>query len=166
MKSYNNPKTTKSLPSKISGLGLFANQDIKKGEVIGVKGGHILTLAELDALPYTGKHPELQITEDLFVGPTNDKEYEETMVFINHSCEPNIGMMGNIVSVAMRDIKAGEELTQDYATVDCREYSFTCTCGSTNCRKTITGNDWMIPEIQNKYFDYFSSYLQQKIKSL
>lgn len=164
MKSYNSPKTTKKLSSKIHGVGLFAKENIKKDEVIAIKAGHILTLEDLKKLPYEGQHPELQITENLFIGPTNDKEYKETMVYINHSCNPNIGMMGNIVAVAIRDIKSGEELTQDYATVDCREYSFSCTCGSKNCRKTINGNDWQIPEIQNRLMDYFSSYIQQKIR--
>jgi len=40
------------------------------------------------------------------------------MLFINHSCEPNVGFAGNVVLVAMRDIEAGEELTTDYAMFD------------------------------------------------
>jgi hypothetical protein len=32
------------------------------------------------------------------------------MVFINHSCGPNVGFGGDVVLVAMRDIEAGEEL--------------------------------------------------------
>lgn len=33
------------------------------------------------------------------------------MLFISHSCEPNVGFGGSIVLVAMRDVDAGEELT-------------------------------------------------------
>jgi uncharacterized protein len=40
------------------------------------------------------------------------------MLFINHSCEPNVGFAGNIVIVAMREVIAGEELTTDYALFD------------------------------------------------
>ena len=40
------------------------------------------------------------------------------MLFINHSCEPNVGFAGNTVLVAMRDISPGEELTTDYALFD------------------------------------------------
>jgi len=40
------------------------------------------------------------------------------MLFINHSCEPNVGFAGNTVLVAMRDISPGEELTSDYALFD------------------------------------------------
>jgi SET domain-containing protein len=35
------------------------------------------------------------------------------MLFINHSCEPNVGFAGNVVLVAMRDISPGKELTTD-----------------------------------------------------
>ena len=40
------------------------------------------------------------------------------MMFLNHSCEPNVGVQGQIVFVAMRDVAAGEELTLDYGTID------------------------------------------------
>ncbi|MEY8013773.1 SET domain-containing protein-lysine N-methyltransferase [Mycobacterium servetii] len=40
------------------------------------------------------------------------------MLFINHSCEPNVGFAGNIVLVAMREVTAGEQLTTDYALFD------------------------------------------------
>jgi SET domain-containing protein len=33
------------------------------------------------------------------------------MLFINHSCEPNVGFAGNIVLVAMRDVAAGDQPT-------------------------------------------------------
>ena len=37
---------------------------------------------------------------------------------LNHSCEPNLGLQGQIAFVAMRDIAADEELTFDYAMTD------------------------------------------------
>jgi len=33
------------------------------------------------------------------------------MLFINHSCDPNAGFAGNIVLVAMRDIRPGAAAT-------------------------------------------------------
>jgi len=36
-------------------------------------------------------------------------------MFLNHSCEPNVGILGQIIFVAMRNIDSGEELTIDYA---------------------------------------------------
>jgi SET domain-containing protein len=43
------------------------------------------------------------------------EEYDGVLMRVNHSCEPNLGMGGNVLLVAMREIAAGEELTIDYA---------------------------------------------------
>jgi hypothetical protein len=40
----------------------------------------------------------------LATGQVEDAEYEPVMLFINHSCEPNVGFADNTVLVAMRDI--------------------------------------------------------------
>ncbi|MGY1616797.1 SET domain-containing protein-lysine N-methyltransferase [Geodermatophilus sp. SYSU D00691] len=40
------------------------------------------------------------------------------VLFVNHSCEPDVGVAGNVVLGAMRDVDAGEELTTDYAMFD------------------------------------------------
>jgi len=73
-------------------------------------------------------------------------------------------VQGQIVFVAMRDIQAGEELTHDWAMTDDDIYEEPCRCGAPNCRKLITGQDWRRKELQEKYRDYMSWYLQRKIK--
>jgi SET domain len=88
-----------------------------------------------------------------------DAEYEPVMLFINHSCEPNVGFAGNTVLVAMRDISPGEELTTDYALFDDYDDMMQCRCGTPSCRATIGGEDWQRPDLQRKYGNYFSSYL-------
>jgi len=85
------------------------------------------------------------------------------MIFSNHSCTPNIGIQGQIVFVAMRDIQAGEELTHDWATTDDDTYEMQCHCGAENCRGIITGQDWRRKDLQEKYRDYMAWYLQRKI---
>jgi uncharacterized protein len=87
------------------------------------------------------------------------------MIFSNHSCEPNIGVQGQIVFVAMRDVEAGEELTHDWATTDDDRYEMACNCGAATCRRVITGQDWRKPELQHRYGDYMSWYLLAKIRS-
>ena len=90
-------------------------------------------------------------------------EREGAMIFTNHSCDPNIGVQGQIVFVAMREIEAGEELTHDWATTDDDTYEMTCNCGTAHCRGTITGQDWRRRDIQERYRGYMSWYLQRKI---
>lgn len=163
--SYRSPKT-EVRESEIHGRGLFATADIAKGEIVAVKGGHIVdrkTLRE-KITPRLGP-VEIQIGDDLFVAPVDDDERELSMLYSNHSCDPNIGVRGEITFVAMRHIRAGEELTHDWAMTDDDDYSSECNCGASNCRKTLTGKDWQRPELQKKYAGYFSAYLATKISN-
>jgi uncharacterized protein len=161
--SYLSPKT-EVRESKIHGRGLFATADIAKYEIVAVKGGHIVdrkTLRER-ITPRLGP-VEIQIGEDLFIAPVTDEERELSMLYSNHSCNPNLGMRGEITFVAMRDIRVGEELMHDWAMTDDDEYSVECECGAANCRKFLTGKDWRKPELQKRYASHFSAYLADKI---
>ena len=109
---------------------------------------------------------EIQIDDDLFIAPVTEEERELSMLYSNHSCDPNLGVRGEITFVAMRDIRAGEELTHDWAMTDDDDYSVECNCGAPDCRKTLTGKDWQRPDLQKRYAGYFSAYLARKIALL
>jgi len=160
--SYLSPKAAVRT-SPIHGRGLFASAAFHSGEIVCVKGGHVFTYRALrDLKPLLGP-AEIQIADELFVGPVSSDEREGCMIFSNHSCEPNIGVQGQIVFIALRDIIAGEELTHDWATTDDDDYEMVCRCGAKTCRRIITGKDWQKKELQRKYCGFFSWYLQKKI---
>lgn len=161
--SYRSPKT-EVRASPIHGRGLFATADIVKDEIVVVKGGHIIDSKFLreQVTPTIGP-VEIQIDDDLFIAPVAADEREASMLYSNHSCDANLGIRGEITFVAMRNIKAGEELTHDWCTTDDNNESQKCSCGAPNCRGTVTGKDWKRPELQKKYAGYFSAYLQKKI---
>lgn len=163
--SYRSPKT-EVRPSPIHGKGLFAREPIAAGEIVAVKGGAILTAEQWEALEPELGAAEIQIAENLFIAPTRQDERDGAMLYTNHSCDPSIAPAGQIVFVAMRDIAAGEELTHDWATTDDLDYVMECNCGSPHCRGTITGKDWMKPELQEKYRGHFCWFLQHKIDAL
>ncbi len=152
--------------SSIHGKGLFAVEPIAKGEIVCVKGGYIFDREKLRRIPDWYYSAEVQIAEDLFIGPLSEGERQGSMIFSNHSCDPNIGVQGQIVFVALRDIEVGEELTHDWATTDDDDYKIECRCGAPNCRKTITGKDWQRKDLQQKYEGYISTYLSQRISEL
>ena len=162
--SYLSPKA-EVRPSAIHGRGLFAREAIARGEIVCIKGGHIFDRRRLAELQPDVGPAEVQITEDLFIGPVRAEDREGGMIFSNHSCEPNIGVQGQIVFVAMRDVEAEEELTHDWATTDDDSYEMACNCGVATCRRVITGQDWRKPELQHRYGDYMSWYLLAKIRS-
>ncbi|MBL4906970.1 MAG: SET domain-containing protein-lysine N-methyltransferase [Sneathiella sp.] len=152
--------------SSIEGRGLFAIQSIAQGEIVVVKGGTVMTRAVRDSLEETLGPAEIQIADDLFIGPVTPQTREEGMMHLNHSCDPNVGIRGQIIFVAMRDIEKGEELSFDYATGDHDDWDMNCACGTACCRGIVTGHDWKLPELQEKYRGYFSTYLEDKIQRL
>ena len=161
--SWRSPKT-EVRQSPIHGKGLFAVADIAKGEIVMIKGGHIVSrdFLEREVTPRLGP-VEIQIGDDLFIAPVTQEEREGSMLYSNHSCDANLGLRGNIIFVANRDIRAGEELTHDWCVTDDDGYEMECKCGSPNCRRILTGKDWQRSELQARYHGYFATYLADKI---
>lgn len=149
--------------SKIHGKGMFAKSYIEKGEIVFIKGGHIVKRNEL----YFDKQISsyLPIDDNYFIGATCKEEEEDIKLFLNHSCKPNCGLRGEITFVTLNNIKKGEELTCDYAMIDNEDYKFECKCGCDSCRTIITGFDWKIKSLQENYKNHFATYLLDKIKA-
>jgi SET domain-containing protein len=152
------------MESSLHGRGLFAVKAIKKHEIVAIKGGHIIDKKTLKAKKNIIGEASCQIADEFFLAPLTKEEYKDVMIFINHSCEPNVGLMGNIIFIAIENIRKNTELTIDYAFYkNENNYTFACLCKRKNCRKTVTGEDWKIKTLQKKYMPYFSAYLQRKI---
>lgn len=160
--SYLSPKAAVQ-SSPIHGRGLFAIGEFQPGEIVCVKGGYVFGREILDEIAPALGPAEIQVADGLFIGPRHAEEREGGMIFSNHSCDPSIGVQGQIVFVALRQIEIGEELTHDWATTDDDDYSLTCRCGAATCRGVITGQDWRKADLQRKYRGMFSWYLQRKI---
>ncbi len=146
-------------------LGVFTSSDLRQGDLLIVFGGRVLTSAQTRHIP-EDLDMLIQIEEDLFFIPL-DLGILGIGERVNHSCEPNAGFSGQMSVVAMRDIVAGEEVSIDYASCDARPSAgFECQCGSQVCRKLVTGNDWLLPNIQMKIGDYFQPFLKQRLAKL
>ena len=156
--SYISPKVDKGVASQIECRGLVARAPIARGEIVAIKGGHIVDSTTYAGLDEHLRNSDIQVADDFHIVALDADEYEDVMLFLNHSCEPNVGVAGNVVFVAMRDISAGEELTTDYALFDDYEGAMTCRCQRPSCRPIISGKDWRRPELQAKYAGYFSSF--------
>ena len=146
--------------SPIHGKGMFAKKDIKKGEVVFIKGGYILTRDEFYSNGTINSY--LPLDDNYFLAAKSKEDELHIKLYKNHSCDPKCGLRGEITFIAIKDIRQGEELTCDYAFIDNEDYEFECSCGSVNCRHIVTGRDWKIKELQEKYRDYFAAYLKEK----
>lgn len=151
------------LPEK-GHYGVFARTPIPAGELLVMWAGRIVAAAQLTTLSALQVSRSVQVEEELYLVPVVDHEPGD---FINHSCNPNAGLQGQIALVALRDIMTGEEICYDYAMSDGSAYDeFVCQCGEANCRGRITGSDWQISALQARYVGYFSPYLQRRIDRL
>ena len=151
----------KAVEAGPKGWGSVAVEPIAAGETVVAFGGWMVPHAVLATLPTERQQRSLQVDDDLYLV---SGETPEDGDFVNHSCEPNCGVFGTSLLVALRDIAVGEELTFDYAMCDASDYDeFDCHCGSPNCRGVVRGTDWRIPELQAKYVGFFSPYLAKRI---
>ena len=146
------------------GRAVFARDVIEQGELVAVWSGRIVGADQLDELPPDIRRHTVQVEERLYLASLSPDEPPD---FINHSCEPNAGLDGQVAIVALHRIQPGEEVTIDYAMCDGSSYDeFECECGSTLCRGRVTGEDWRNPSLWERYAGHFSPYLERRIRAL
>lgn len=139
-------------------------EPIQAGETVAAFGGHIVPLEVLHTFSDDRQGRSIQVDTDLYLVSGDTPDAGD---MLNHSCEPNCGLLGQMLVVAMRDIEPGEELSFDYAMCDASDYDeFRCLCGEPTCREIVTGSDWRDPVLQAKYAGWFSPYLARRIAAL
>ena len=158
-----NPKV-QARPAGEKGWGSFAAEPIAAGETVAAFGGCVVTESVLHTLSHDRQSRSIQVDVGLYLVSGDTPEPGD---FLNHSCAPNCGLLGQMLLVAMRDIVPGEEMTFDYAMCDASDYDeFRCLCGQPTCREVVTGSDWRNPELQEKYAGWFSPYIARRIAAL
>ena len=131
--------------SKLHGQGLFAARDLPKGTPIMEYRGRRVTKKQGDRLAnrqWARGHVymfELSRRIDLDGSPKGN-----VARLANFSCEPNAESLNensrHIWIRALRDIRAGEEITYDY-NFEFMDPPPVCHCGAKRCRGYIVGED-------------------------
>ncbi len=151
-------------PAGGKGWGSFATTAIAAGETVACFGGWVVDGAKLSTFTEDRQHRTIQVDADLYLVSGDTPEAGD---MLNHSCEPNCGLQGTQLLVAMRDIAPGEELSFDYAMCDASDYDeFPCLCEAPGCRGVVTGSDWRDPSLQERYAGWFSPYIVRRIAAL
>lgn len=164
-------------PKYEGSFGLFATDEIKKGEVIwcDVEGmtdeTKLLTPEQFEKLEEKIRmhyeHFGYRIGDNLYIGCKYPEEVEsDPSNYLNHSCDPNTALENDYVMVATRDIAKDEEITMDYCTIAALK-EFDCACNTKFCRKKYRREDWMNPELIARYgVDAFSMWMRPKIREI
>jgi len=160
---YASPRLVSQMSTKIGGRGVYAGEAIRRGDVLVVFAGSALEGRDIPNLSPDQRRLLLQVEEDVYLMT----HVEGSADWVNHCCEPNAGLRGQLTLVAMRDIEAGEEICYDYAMSDGSPYdAFDCRCGAATCRLRVSGDDWMKEELWERYRGYFSPYIWARIERL
>jgi hypothetical protein len=111
-------------------------------------GGPLQHVSEIGDFTHT-----IQVGPETFLGPSGAVDD-----YVNHSCSPNCGLRpipgvpGGLGLVALRAIRAGDEITFDYSTcIQLEPSSLRCTCGSPACRGEI-GDFWTLPSATRRRY--------------
>ncbi len=143
--------------SSIHRTGTFAKEFIPKDNIVGFLSGKIEKKSD-----YRKNNYYYSISENFLIVPESSYEIDPVF-FINHSCEPNTGIKGDITLIALKDIYPNEEITIDYATIHFEGEPFLCNCGSRFCRGEINGKDILNPVLQKKYGNSIQNWIKQKL---
>lgn len=134
------------------GKSVHAARRIDKGEVILQGWG--------DTGPERSRHT-FQIDHNTHI------KIDSPIELVNHSCDPNCGLLIRIDARsvelhALRDIKAGEELSHDYAAFedDIQFMTGPCLCTAENCRGRITGYQDLPADRREALGPYVAEYLR------
>ena len=133
-----------------SGKGVFTSIQIPANVPIAEALGPIFTDKNL---PNPNDPSILQIGPNVYMTASGGMLPE----FINHNCDPNCAfyVVGNrAILFSLYVIRAGTELTFDYSTTSTDTldtWQMKCTCGSSKCRKVISGYQYLDASLQNSY---------------
>ncbi len=123
------PKETKPKRSS-AGIGLFACEDIKKGDFVIEYVGEVMTRKDAD--DKGGKYLFETSANRVVDGTARSNKAR----YINHACKPNCEVeieRGHINVYAIKNIKNGDELNYDYGKEYTDEYCKPCLC--VTCKK-------------------------------
>ena len=152
--------------SRINGKGLHTSKSFVSGDRIGTIEGEPETIKKWTAHLSKISPNWIGIGRYSWINTKNSP-----FRYINHSCNPNTYILGKRTFVALKSIKAGDELTMDYSFTEAdKGWEIpNCGCGSSNCRKkigpvttldlkTFKKNEKIIPENFRRIFrvDYQS----------
>ena len=148
--------------SPIAGRGLFALTTLEEGTVVIRLSGRLVGTEELRRLIGTSEHyvDTLTVFEDvhLVLPPATVVHYG------NHCCDPNLWHLGPYEIAARRQVRAGEELTVDYATQSgAPGFSMRCCCAAADCRGEVTSEDWRRADLQARYAGHWVPALEERI---
>lgn len=134
------PNTELEFIDEAIGYGVFATSFIPEGTIVYVKDSLELEVSPTDYLLHT---PDVRAVIDKYsyVDPHGNRVMSwDFAKYVNHCCNCNTMSTGYGFEIAIRDIQAGEQITDEYGLFNL-EAEMEVACGQHNCRKTLKPTD-------------------------
>lgn len=142
--------------SKISGKGIFAKKNLRRGDLIFELNCPIIKKTIRSEKGSRKFENWIGIGEGLWLNP-NPTEFR----YLNHSCDPSAAIVESSRFIALRDVNKDEEITFDYSLTDAdKHWKMECSCGSTNCRGTIYPIFNLPKEVFASHYPHVPEYFQ------
>ncbi|MCV9385385.1 SET domain-containing protein [Reichenbachiella ulvae] len=135
------PKTKLQHINEVVGYGVFATERIPKGTIVYIKDSleHIIVpevyhqhdaemKAVIDKYSYIDEHGNRIVSWDF-------------AKYVNHCCNCNTMSTGYGFEIAIRDVEAGEEITDEYGIFNI-DQEMELICSEPTCRKKIALDDF------------------------
>lgn len=134
------PSTELRLVDPVIGYGVFATEFIPRGTMLYVQDELEIKVSPED---YQRMHLECRTTLDKysFIDPGGARILSwDFAKYVNHRCDCNSMSTGWGFEIALEDIHAGEEITDEYGLFNLHEeMPVSCTCK--NCRTVVKPDD-------------------------
>lgn len=123
------------------GKGLFATRFVPKGTIVCFWCKKCGTYSKEELAKLSKKKLDFVIEHEEKAGPgLLSKACDRRQQYINHSCNPKILETGKVGDIVVKNIKKGEEATEDYRIFYGKLYfkryfKNGCKCGEPNCVK-------------------------------
>jgi hypothetical protein len=135
------PHTTIKHINETVGYGVFATQDIPEGTIVYVKDSMELEISPLEFLTHQKEIQEV-IEKYSYMDQRGYRIVSwDFAKYVNHCCNFNTISTGYGFEIAVRAIKAGEQITDEYGIFNLT-YDIELTCAEPTCRKTVKPKDF------------------------
>lgn len=123
------------------GYGVMATRSIPRGTVVYVLDALELVLSPGDGRLGSPLYRDI-IDRYSYIQADGSRVLSwDAARLVNHSCAANSLSTGYGFEIAIRDIEAGEQLTDDYGLLNI-EHAMRCACGAPRCRGLIAAREF------------------------
>lgn len=123
------------------GFGVFATAFIPAGTITYIKDPLEIIVPESSSFLSIPEYRDCLIKYS-YADPDGTRVMSWDIArFMNHCCESNTLTTGYNFEIAVRDIKAGDQITDDYG-LFIGDESLVCSCGAPGCRGVISSDNF------------------------